>query len=131
MFLRNDALRMLSVEFYGDLASCDEGDPRWTVEMREEKRRTGGHGVPVRMLSLRKRANHSNFASCTKCDRAKFRWIEYRTKTKRNGAGDLRVAADIKREIFQNEDEVKRERERCGSRNASTVRGQGWLAISV
>lgn len=126
MFLRNDALRMLSVEFYGDLALCDEGDSCLTVEMREEKRRTGGHGVSVCMLSLCKHASHSNFASCTKCDRAKFRWTEYRTNAKHNGAGDLKVAEDIKREIFQHVDEVKKERH-VGQEMHQVCVGKGGL----
>eukprot|EP00965_Chrysotila_dentata_P242088 6204678-Pleurochrysis_carterae.AAC.7 len=39
--LMKDALTVLSVEYYGDPASCSDDDPRLTAAMREEKRSTG------------------------------------------------------------------------------------------
>eukprot|EP00965_Chrysotila_dentata_P027319 907426-Pleurochrysis_carterae.AAC.1 len=62
------------------------------------KERGGGFGIPVRMLSLRERANHSNFAQCDHCYKAKEDWLTYRTSPDRAAFGN---PAEIKAKLFR------------------------------
>eukprot|EP00965_Chrysotila_dentata_P248947 6208624-Pleurochrysis_carterae.AAC.1 len=61
--LKGYALRDLSLEYYGEVATTASVE-LLTLEKQRMRRENGGYGVPVRMLSLRERATHSNFASC-------------------------------------------------------------------
>jgi hypothetical protein len=58
--LRQEALRQLSIEYFG----LDANDP-------EQKK-------PAAKLSLRVRASHSNFAPCPECEAAKALWADFR-----------------------------------------------------
>ena len=86
--LRAPALKELSIEFYGDVASADVNDGRLSIAQRDMKRSGGGFGVPVQMLKLQKRAKHSNFGECEGCKAARLAWAEYRKRPKRTLGDD-------------------------------------------
>ena len=104
--LRASALRELSLEFYGDVASADMNDGRLSIDQRDMKRSGGGSGVPVQMLKLQKRAKHSNFGECEGCKSARQAWADYRKRPNRT-LGD---AEAIKRRLFKHVYDVQRER---------------------
>lgn len=73
----------------------------------------GGFGVPVTMLSLVKRAQHSNFTSCAKCDQAKERWLKLRMGNRSStshGRHTFAELQELKAEIFQHVNDSKTER---------------------
>jgi hypothetical protein len=82
-----DALKMLSVEFYG--------------EQPEQP------GVPLVDLKLKQRANHSNFGSCAKCTRDKGKWTLVRRNRHAYGADELR---QLRIDIFKHAHECRLER---------------------
>ena len=103
--LRADALRWLSIEWFG----------------------TDDAGEPLTMLSLRERATHSNFASCSQCAKNKAAWIEFRTRMRGGSAANALDARQIKEQLHQHIREVKAQRtammrlaQECASR-------AGWL----
>ena len=83
--LRTDALRELSIEWFG---ADDKGEP-------------------LSMLSLRERASHSNFATCTLCNQNKARWLDFRKGNKSATALDART---LKAEVHEHINEVKAQR---------------------
>ena len=121
--IRLDALRDLSIDFYGDVASTKDDDVRLTQEMKTMKLSGGGFGVPVVNLSLRKRAKHSNFAACDECTASKKKWVEYRRDPNRS-LGD---AEAIKRDLFKHIHLVKLERQRAQEFHYICSQRAGWL----
>ena len=106
--LRAVALSRLSVEYYGQVADCDCDDPRLSQSQHEMLVSGGGFGVPVCMLSVRRRAQHSNFASCNECADAKQEWIDFRHRKDRCSGEDAHA---FKARVFAHIERVKLERQ--------------------
>ena len=64
--LRKEALRLLSIEWFG---SDLERDP--------------SGNTPLTKLSLRERASHSKFPPCPECEAAKIKWADFRRQADR------------------------------------------------
>eukprot|EP00965_Chrysotila_dentata_P083207 2745561-Pleurochrysis_carterae.AAC.1 len=82
-----------------------------------------GIGVPVCDLSLRKRASHSNLAQCQKCADVKKRWLALRT-CKNCTLGNTE---QMKREVFQHVDDVRRERQAAMNLHQQATQHSDWV----
>ena len=110
MTLRKEALESLSLEYFGQVSDCDRDDTRLSQAQQEMLLAGEGFSVPVCMLSLRQRAQHSNFSGCTECTEARAKWIAFRRSKDRCSGAD---AQELKRTLFSHIENVKRERQAC------------------
>eukprot|EP00965_Chrysotila_dentata_P262315 6214534-Pleurochrysis_carterae.AAC.1 len=105
--LRNNGLSQLSLEYYGEVATATSTEGM-TLEKQRMRREGGGHGVPVRLLSLRPRAKHSNFAQCDVCANARAAWLQYRSAKDRSKFGDVN---EVKARLLRHVESVRKERQ--------------------
>ena len=121
--LRKPAIKELSVDYFGEVASASRDDVRLNAAQRLMLMSDSGQGEPMVLLTLQKRAQHSNFGSCTACDDAKKAWLTYRTSPDRV-LGD---AESVKRKIFQHLYDVKLERKQVEAWMQMCSQRKGWF----
>ena len=105
--LQKVALKDLSIEFYGQVSDADECDVRLSMAQVRVRRAGGGFGEPIVTLTATRRAHHSNFGSCAKCDADKARWLQWRRSRNRATIGD---GQEMKRVLTRHVLEMKEER---------------------
>ena len=121
--LRKPAIKELSLEWFGEVAGASADDVRLNAAQRLMLLQDSGHGEPIVLLTLQKRAKHSNFGQCTQCQNSMARWVAHRTSPDRLlGDGEA-----VKREIFQHLFEVKLERKQVESWMQNCAQRKGWF----